>query len=53
MRTFDDICHEVYNSIQQPNNSWTYSSFKTSKRHPKKKINKLGKYLLRRKRNAR
>jgi len=52
MLSMDEILHQVYNSTEQPDSSWTYSTFKAWKRHPKKTENRLGKYLLRRKRNG-
>ena len=52
MMSFDEILNQAYNSIEQLNGSWKYSTFKTYKRSPKKSENKLGKYLLRRKRNG-
>lgn len=51
MMSFDEILNQAYNSIEQPDSSWKYSTFKTYKRTSKKIENKLGKYLLRRKRN--
>jgi len=48
MVTFDDLLDDIYNSAEQLDSSWKYSTFKTFKRPPKKKHHHLGQRLLRR-----
>jgi len=47
--SFDDLLHIAYNSIEQPDGSWSYAKIKVSKNRPRKH-KKLGLHILQRKR---